>query len=239
MIPVRRPGRRLGLAAVLAALALLLGGCVYLRLLELKRQLADFDRHFALHTADGLALDLKHPVLLADDVRWLGLVPEQIRAAGDAEEWQVRWVKQLPVGVLEPRRYDLVVDLTFKAGKLARVVVPERYFAVLPKAFLADVIRSVGRARVDRPAAAVESDVAATRPELRAIDELLGRPSEERESGPQTIFRYRYLSATGDPRAGSLDMTLVFDTASGRLLHWQGRTPVGQLGFRFTAPVSP
>ncbi|MBM3855124.1 MAG: hypothetical protein FJ399_18545, partial [Verrucomicrobia bacterium] len=99
-------GRRFR-AAALALCALLLGGCVYLRLLEVKLQLAKFDRYFALRSDDGLVILCQKPVIRPDDVRWFGVKPETVRRLGHAEEWQIRWVKQLPPGVTEAQVYDI------------------------------------------------------------------------------------------------------------------------------------
>jgi hypothetical protein len=79
-----RHGGRRAAAFGLAALGLLLGGCVYLRLLAFKRQLADFDRHFTLQTDDGLRLGCLTPVLLPEDFRWLGLTPETVKTLGQS-----------------------------------------------------------------------------------------------------------------------------------------------------------
>lgn len=238
MTSVRRPWTRICLAFALASAALFLGGCVYLRLLELKKQLGDFDRHFALQTADGVGLICHTPVLTPSDVRWIGLRPEQTRTLGRAEQWQVRWVKQLPVGIAEPGQYDIVVDLGFANNKLNKVTIPERYFAVMPKEFLVGVIKSLGRGKIDKSDKSVEAsvsaaEVAAARPKLPAIDKLLGRPSEEYEEGANTILRYRYIPATKESRAGVFDMHLTFHTKSGELLRWHGKTPIGNISFNF------
>ena len=86
MNPASRPRLRLrgrrAAAAGLAPLGRLLAGCVYLRLLAFKRQLADFDRHFPLRTDDGLRLGCLTPVLLPEDFRWLGLTPETVKTLG-------------------------------------------------------------------------------------------------------------------------------------------------------------
>jgi hypothetical protein len=232
------PRRLLAFGAL--ALALLLSGCVYLRLLELKKQLGNFDRHFVLQTEDGLALLCQHPVLLNDDIRWIGLEPEHTKRLGHAEQWQVRWVKQLPPGVTEKTQFDIVVELTFANAKLTRAAIPERYFAVMPKQFLVGVIKSLGHGKIDKSArqidAAVSSaDVAAARPTLPALDKLLGAPTDERVEGPITITRYRYVPATKGSRAGVFEMILHFDTKSGELLRWQGKTPVGNIGFDFAS----
>jgi len=236
----RRLPSRLWLACTVACLALLLGGCVYLRLLELKKQLGKFDQFFALQTADGVGIVCQEPVLTTGDVRWIGLLPEQTKKLGRAEQWQVRWMKQLPLGIAEPGQFDIVIDLGFADNRLTRVTIPERYFAVMPKDFLIGVIKSLGRGQVDKSQKTVEAavsvtEVAAARPKLPSIDKLLGRPSEERVEGSNTILRYRYIPATKESKAGVFDMHLVFNTVTGELLRWQGRTPIGNISFNFPA----
>lgn len=222
--------------AVLAATSLLLGGCVYLRLLELKRQFAAFDTNFTVATEDGIRIRCLKPVLLQDDVRWLGLAPERTRRLRSAAEWHVRWVKQLPPGAAEDGQYDIVVALLFADEKLSQVSIPERYFALMPKTFLIDLLRSLGGAKVDRGARSVEAETAAQRMDQPAIEQLLGQPTHRDGENGQTVLRYRYVpaTATGLARAATFDMTLYFDAVSGRLLRWRGQTPVGNIGFRFT-----
>lgn len=244
MTGARRPAVRRLLACGLAATALLLGGCVYLRLLELKLQLDQFDRHFSLQTEQGLTLICRSPVLRTDDVRWIGLRPETVRTADSTEHWHVRWVKQLPPGVTEPGTYDLALDLDFTAGRLARVSVPEKYFALMPKGFVSGVIRSVGRGRIDTlgrnvATTVADADLAAARPRLPAIRQLLGAPSEERTEGAETTTRYRYVPVSSEPGAKVFEMVLHFATASGELLRWRAHTPVGNLAFDFAAPRRP
>ena len=240
MTGARRLAVRRILACGLAAATLLLGGCIYLRLLEVKNQLGDFDRNFALDSGDGLTLVCKTPVLRTDDVRWIGLKPETTVREQKHEQWQVRWVKDLPAGVTETGAYDLAFALGFADDRLARIAIPEKYFALMPKDFVAGVIRSVGRGRVSKlgrrlDTSVSESDIAAARPRLPAIGKLLGVPSEERAEGTETMTRFRYLPVTKEPGAAIFEMTLHFDTASGELLRWHGRTPVGNLSFNFGA----
>lgn len=231
-------------AGVIAALALactlLLSGCVYLRLLELKKQIDRFDEFFSLQTRDGLAIVCHTPVLRTSDVRWIGLRPENTRRIGQAEQWQVRWVKQLPPDVKENLEYDIVLELGFTQDKLTRVAIPERYFAVMPKQFLVGVIKSLGRGKIDKSGKRIDAtvsaaEVAAARPNLPSIDKLLGKPSEEREEGENTFVRYRYVPSSKEARSGVFDMQLTFHTRTGELLKWQGITPVGKIGFDFSS----
>ena len=240
MIRLPREGTRRWLALGLVAVSLLLGGCVYLRLLELKKQLGSFDRFFALNTADGLAIVCHSPVLQTGDIRWLGVKPEHVKKLGRAEQWHVRWVKQLPPGVKETGVFDITLEMAFTGDRLTRVAIPERYFAVMPKQFLVGVIKSLGRGEVSKSrkqidAAVTAEEIAAARPKLPGIDKLLGQPTDEREEGTMTITRYRYVPVTPEPGAGVFEMTLHFDTKSGELLRWHGRTPMGNIGFNFEA----
>jgi hypothetical protein len=227
-------------AILLASLALLFSGCVYLRLLELKRQIDRFDNFFGLQTQNGLSIICHTPVLRTSDVRWIGLKPENVKALGAAEQWRVRWIKQLPPGVKEQLEYDIVLELWFANEKLTRVTIPERYFSIMPKDFLVGVIRSLGQGKINKSQKKIDAtvsaaDVAAARPSLPSMDKLLGQPTEEYEEGLNTIVRYRYIPSTEESRAGVFDMHLTFETKSGELLKWQGITPVGRIGFDFAA----
>lgn len=222
---------------LLAAATLFLGGCVYVRLLELKHQIADFDRNFAVQTDVGVRIICKHPVLLDKDVRWLGLAPEQVKRVGTAERWQVRWVKQLPDGVHEDHDFDIVIQLLFADDKLTRVSIPEKYFAVMPKSLLLDLLRSLGHATVNKADRSVDAKLAAAAPDLPNIEKLFGRPTAEETTATDDVMRYRYVPATssGLAKKAVFDLTLHLDKATGRMLRWEGLTPVGRIGFDFEA----
>jgi hypothetical protein len=233
--------KRAGAAGLMAVVALLLGGCVYLRLLELKHQIAAFDRNFTVQTDDGVRIVCEHPVLLSDDVRWIGLAPEQTKRVGQAEAWQVRWVKQLPPEVHEQGAFDIMIDLLFAEDKLTRVSIPERYFAVMKKSLLIDLLRSLGGAHVDKDRRSIEAQLASARPDLPEIAKLLGEPTSRATEANHTVLRYRYVPVTTSrlARAAVFDMTLTFDSAHGQMLRWQGHTPVGDVGFNFEQPAEP
>ena len=69
--------------------------------------------------------------------------PETIRRLGKAEQWQVRWTKQLPAGVTEKGKFFIAVDLTFANGKLSGLAIPASYFDDIMPAAVA------GRAATD------------------------------------------------------------------------------------------
>jgi hypothetical protein len=227
--------RRFVFATAIVATALLLSGCVYLRLLQVKRQMAAFDQNFAVSTDVGVQITCRNPVLLTDDIRWLGLAPESTRGIGSAEEWRVRWVKQLPSTVHEAGEFDIVLELVFSRDKLARVSIPERYFAVMSKNLLLDLLRSLGGAAVDKDRRAIEAKLASARPDLPGIEKLLGHPSSETTEHGETVYRYRYVPVThgGLARVAVFDMAVHFESTSGKMRRWEGQTPVGRIGFNF------
>jgi len=240
--------RRTTTLALGGAVLLLLSGCVYLRLLALKRQIAAFDQHFALETTDGLLLIAREPVVLSGDVRWLGIPPEMSSRHGNTEEWRVRWTKRLPPGSRETADYDLEIALTFTDDKLSSLRIPERYFGQLSKPFLVEMLRSLGGASVNKKKRALEASVGGPdekppdgRPTLRTVHDLLGVPTEQRRRGQHQYLRYRYTPVAGRAadKAGLFDVVLTFDTTSGELQSIQGRTPVGRLAFTFATAAAP
>lgn len=238
MIGTRRAGKRLPAIAGLLAVTLLLSGCVFLRLLELKKQIGQFEKHFVLQTHEGIRIICQTPVLLDDDVRWLGMRPETTRRLGRAEEWQMRWTKDLPPGVTDSGTFFIGLQLVFTEGKLSSVTIPETYFALIPKSFVITMLKSMGGGAVDKAGRKLESTVAAdavraARPKLPAIDKVLGKPTEERTEGVYSIQKYVYRPVSKEPGGGTFEMTLRFNTTTGDLVHWHGKMPVGNISFKF------
>ncbi len=235
---------RISLAVILTGAVLVLSGCVYLRLLAFKRQLADFDRNFTLQTDDGLRLACHTPVVLAADFRWLGITPESLKSIGQSEQWHIRWKKELPPGATEKDAHDLEMELIFTDGKFARLSLPERYFALVPKPFFVGLLRGLGKAGVSQSKrlaevsfTQAERDAITARVVATSLAMLLGTPTEKTEETKHTTLRYRYTPIPPESKNGVIDMTFVFDTASGQLERLSGRSPVGQIGFNFQTPA--
>jgi hypothetical protein len=229
--------------AAVAASALLLSGCVYLRLLELKHQLADFDRNFTLQTTDGLRMNFLHPVLLMDDVRFLGFEPATVRRVGAAEQWHLKWVKQVPAGSSEKGKFEIAFDLTFTEGKLSGLNISESYFAFMPKQLVIGMIKGVGGANVDKRKRTVEGNVDLAGADLpwptrQSVSGMLGVPTEEHTEGERIIARY-HCTIAAEPGhqpsndKGDIDIRLIFNAASGDMIDSQGRTPLGSIHMTF------
>jgi len=239
--PARARWARAGALVGLTAVALLVSGCVYLRLLEVKRQLADFDRHFSLETTGDLRLGCLTPVLLKDDFRWFGVTPASVQTLGQAEQWQVRWVKEVAPGAREDFAHEVEIELGFADNKFTRLVVPERYFELVSKEFLVGLMRGLGAADIDRVRrdAAVKLAADGNRPETIVTEEtlttMMGQPTARETSDGHPSLRYRYVPTPAGAKHGVFDLTFVFDPGNGRLVFLQGRTPVGKMSFRFEA----
>lgn len=242
-----RLARRCVPAFGLLACALLLSGCVYLRLLRLKWQLAEFDRNFAVQTADGLALTFKQPVLLDEDVesffRW---IPDTRQRSGDAEQWRFRWIKQ-PAAEDGEAVVEFAVELMFVDHRLVRLSAPETFFAAtMPKSLALAALRSLGSAQIDRKNRRAESTLSSTDLEMAAAEAFLtaqgvtaalGAPGMRRETGGLLEWRYEFRPASAQQRvgnSGAVDITFLIDPSTQRVRVMKGQTVFGTVVFDTT-----
>ena len=244
--PRNQSGRRRLFALLLLACVAAFSGCVYLRLLDLKKQFSRFDQHFKADLTDGLRIECLDPLLQVGDARWLGIFPESITTAGTAEDWRVRWVKESSPGPLETSVYDVELSARFVDGRLARVGIPERYFAFCSKELFLNLLRSTGEARIDRSSRSAEVDnKPATEgpqpklPTIESIDGMLGRPTEFTKKEGLTIYRYRYKPMTTEKKARSLEVSFAFNDSTGFLQTLTAKLPTGTIHFRVAPPAKP
>lgn len=214
-----------------ALVCLLLGGCIYLRLLELRNQLASFDRYFEAELRDGVKITCRKPVLLDEDLAFFKLVPESRARVGVAERWHFRWVKAYAVAGENPRNYEVVVDFIFVDHRLTRVILPERLFLFVPKRFFLSIVRAFGQARIDKEKRTASTSVrenlgsGQTLPQLNRNDlaALLGAPMETKQTGAGVLWRYRYQAASSNQRSGRIDVTFTLNPATQKVRRIQGR----------------
>ncbi len=221
-----------------------LGGCVYLRLLQLKNQLADFDRHFAIDDGAGLKLSFKSPVLLDDDMSFLGMKTSARQRSGAAERWTVRWVKTPAADDPRGETFQQSLDFVFVHGKMTTVLVPERFFVFFPKNILVAGLRAMGRVRVDREKRSAttevqDGDLQGETPVLsiEALRQTIGGPNEI--AGDTASPEWRYLFEPGAECAGSggIELTFTVDPAAQVVRRVRGRLIFGT--FDFVYPVTP
>jgi hypothetical protein len=244
----RRPrhagfGRTLGLLAG-GALCLLLGGCIYLRLLELRNQLADFDRYFSTDLRHGVTIICRQPVLLDQDMAFFRLTPASRTRIGVAERWHFRWVKNPPSPGEDPAQHEISADFIFVDHKLTRVILPPRLFAFVPKGFFLQMVRAFGHARLDRATRTASAQVHTaygpgdepprlTRGSLTA---LLGTPTTVARQPDAVLWRYRYRAASPDQHSGYIDVTFTLDPATGVVRRVEGVVFNGRIDLDFAGP---
>jgi hypothetical protein len=204
------PMKRYGLLIALLLLTLSLKGCVYLRLLEVKLHLSEFEKYFRLEDAAGLDLVFLKPVLLKDDILFLARKgPTFVRESKGLSTWQYYFEKKGGGEDLSGEAFDVPVDLFFEGETLTRVTFPRRFIQVLPRPFLVESFRAIGTGEVKKG----ERHVSGTFPRKKEGDEtpipgktdflnLLGRPTEERRSSPAFAMNYTFLLKPAKPDPG-------------------------------------
>ena len=228
---------------LIGAISLLLAGCVYLRLLDLKKQLSRFDENFTIPPTEDLTIYCLHPLLQADDVRWLGGVPKTIQPCDDGEEWVIRWVKEPAPGVREASVYDMEIDVRFVDGRVVEARVPKRYLAYVSKDLFLNMLRSTGTAKVDKDGrkadAQTEAPATAPMPNLGTIKAMMGEPTRKQSSPGRIVHFYRYQPDSATVTAKPIEISFAFDSASGDLRKFTARLPRGTLNYDFKPATPP
>jgi hypothetical protein len=213
-------------APLLAALCLLLGGCVYLRLWELKRQLANFDHYFAVDETNGLTFTMQKPVLLVDDMAFFEFAPESTDQLGAALRWHLRWIKDYATPGEHPTDYEVEADFTFVDGKMVRLHLPEHIFSFVQKSFVLQALRSLGHASVDesKHSARTTLDSPGLAPLTRTdLLHFLGAPLDTRDEGGHLLLHYVYRDVCASPTPGKIDFTFTLDAATQSVVHLEGK----------------
>ena len=242
------PRMRVLLTLGLVTGILLCSGCVYWHLLQLKLQLADFDKNFEVDARDGLSLTFKNPVLLDEDVqsffRW---APDTRNSVGTAERWHFRWVKDRVAADGDRPPVELTIDAMFSEHKLVRFSAPEAFFAAsMPKQLALAAIRSLGHANVDKERRQADSQISASDLDAAAADRFLteggilaalGAPVEKRGSAAAPEWWYHFTPGSSHQHfgdGGAVDMTFTFDASTQRVLLMKGKTAFGSVNFDTT-----
>jgi hypothetical protein len=201
--------------ALLIALAFLtqsLWGCVYLRLLEVKFQLSDFDKYLRLEDKEGLDLIFLKPVLLKEDILYLAKRgPTSILESPQSSIWQFYFQKRGEGKNRSEEEFDVPVDLFFESETLTMVRFPRRFVEILPRRFIVESFKAIGRGEVNTGKRHVSGTLPGQKegdgipiPRKTDLLRLLGMPTEERRSSPVFSMKYTYVLKSAKPEpAGS------------------------------------
>ena len=196
--------RQLATIIACAVSVLLLGGCVWLRLLDLKDQFAEFDRYITVPPGPGIELRFRHPVLLGDDLDTLiRAQPTATAVSGpDADAVLVRSYAfvHVPAEIPDPVSAERILVLTagIQHQRLTFVDLPAEIFRVIPRELALRAMRSLGAATVDRGARSATAAVDlhglnAPLPTGRELVALFGTPNQItlRDGRLRVLWRYR------------------------------------------------
>lgn len=243
-----KPRSRFVPLLLIGAASLLLGGCVYLRLLEFKKQLGHFDENFVVLQTEDLSIRCLHPVLQSDDLRWLGAAPKTIVPHDGDEDWLVRWVKEPAPGSKEEFVYDMELAASFTDDRLTMARIPSRYLAYVSKDVILNMLHSTGTAKVNRDSHEAEARTAAPAatpmPNLGTIKAMMGEPTRRDNSPGLIIYFYRYRLDSENTSIKPVEISFTFGADNGQLLKFTARLPHGTLNYDFTPrgpskPVPP
>lgn len=194
-----RHASRAGVAAAAVAALFLLSGCVYLRLLDVKRQLVDFDKNFAVGGRAELVIEFLQPVLFQRDVRFLiGAPPsgETLTETGTLDHFEFFLHRS---SASAPPPFDrLALDLAYRDKKLTKVIVPETFLLLFSRNVLVETFKQAKDAavyemkRLARATIRLSPAVEAELPSRSRTEFLLGEPAETISLGDDETLVYRF-----------------------------------------------
>lgn len=229
--------RRRWLAVGMSILLLTLSGCVYLRLLTIKNQLAKFDRFFKVEVTDSFTLNFLEPKLYGRDIIYLSeLQPSQRTPVPAGEEWTFLFKKMISETEIAP---DSSADIYFlfrlnQEDLLSALTLSPILMRIAPPEFLELSIRALGNAKVDQKKRQIQGELGnlpRSKTPLPKRDEILnylGKPFSEETVQDTTLITYRYrLETTGlkpeqEKRRLSIAQ-LYFDPKTNELIRFHGR----------------
>ncbi len=182
-------------------MAVTLSGCVWLRLLEIKNQLADFDENVRVEVADRhFILHLLDPVLLSEDFVYLSkLHPSRIEKL---PQGSYRWYLDFhmdPAKTKEQKAKMVSFIMTYThQHRLASFDFSPLFVEMAPPQFLEASIRSLGVGKVDQSKKQLKVDpenlprLTARLPKTADITGVMGPPTNKGTEDGLKVLLYRF-----------------------------------------------
>lgn len=190
-----------------------LSGCFYLRLREVKNQLADFDKYYIIEDSKQLFISAKTPVLYPDDiVRIMRSDPTAKEQTKSELYYDYILEKQYASAKDEQGDYDIKMRFSFAGGKLNKIVIDEPFFAIIPKNVFIALIKSFGSAKIDiiNRRALISPKIDELRlPDKNEVVVLLGKPSWQRDN--RYVYNYLRKSPNAKNNKKLLPADFIFD----------------------------
>ena len=212
-----------------------LSACVWLRLLELKNQLSNFDENFTTEASDHFTLVFIHPVLINDDFLTLAkLQPTVKELTPTGSRWIQAFHKIDGKGKIQPG-IEFFFTLDFdQDDRLTRWDFSKLFMTMVPAQFFEDSIRSLAKGKVDEANHRFKVDpkdrakISVKPPTLQQIKDAMGEPVEKTKEDGKDVYVYRFLvdSPWIDPDHQDRRITnvsLYFDPKTEELTRMGGR----------------
>lgn len=172
-------------------------GCVYLRLLKVKRQLNDFENNFELNDQNGLEFVFKNPVLLSNDIIWLMKnEPLSREQTENGEAWLYVLEKQYLDENTDKDNYDIPILFYVHDDKLVELTFPERFLKNLSKPLLIKMLGSMGKSSISKSTRTAGTEYKGSNsdeiPKKRYIISVLGKPYKDEITDHTEMFTYLY-----------------------------------------------
>ncbi|MGQ0794241.1 MAG: hypothetical protein ACT4NX_09205 [Deltaproteobacteria bacterium] len=237
--------------AALFVAALVVSGCIYSRLLDVKGQLSEFDKNFRIEERRGLAMVFLNPTLLGGDIVWLMTTePLSKKLYKEGELWEYLLEKQYQPGAAkEGGKFDIPVYMLFRDDKLAEITLPERFLRYLSKPLLARMLSSMGAAEINkakqRADSVFQAEATEDIPNVEQFYKMMGKPFASREfSDGRLVALYRYKLRLVNPKPGvkplnNVLMRFTFEKGDRKLLKAEGSLRGLIMSLSFSADEDP
>jgi hypothetical protein len=218
-------------------IAILLTGCVWFRLLEIKNQLSDFDENMRIEVAEKhFIVHFKKPVLLSEDFVYLSkLRPSRIEKLPDGS---YRWYLDFHIDPAKtPEQKSKLVSfiMTYtRENRLEAFDFSPLFVEMAPVAFLEASIRSLGAGKIDQDNRQLKVDpedlpkLMANLPKSTDITNVMGPPDAiENENGVKIlVYHFKADSLPVDKEYEErriAEAKLFFDPANDEIQKLKGR----------------
>ncbi len=206
--------RKPSIYLILLIITTLLSGCVYYRLLKLKRQFENFEDNFELEDKKGLTLVFKNPILYKKDIKWL-LNNEPTKVLDEnGNSWLYILTKKNVDGIKEEKNYDIDIMTDFEKDKLKEFTLPKRFLENLSKEMLAKMFKSMGKSKVNKSEKKAGTTMQGKKEGLPTIYDVLytlGEPYEKQEEKETTKLKYIYTVKKPENGSELKPFSLIFD----------------------------
>ncbi len=197
-----------------------LQGCYYTRLLEVKKQMKDFERYFHISNENNFTMEFKKPILLEKDiVKILNSAPYHLEEINDKNNYHYILIKDISTKKVIDHDYDIPICFKFENGKLKKYISDKKFPKVFSKLFLNDVFKGVGHAKLDKKRFLLLVDLKKNMksskrykmPTVKNFLEFLGEPSEIVYNESRYNLSYRYQLRGSDKNNLKLDFKFYFN----------------------------